>query len=163
MKILVLTPINPILNQEPFQAVSRMFAEDKQVSVISFPFHADTHARMSKKQYIPVLFGMMKAMEKDEDLKKKIYNTPVIIVVGNSFDNDFDHIVAFDQRLDRDEEVFDSYIEMLENSEETRILYDIEGLILREEAQISVPTVSHLQLFLKSVLDTEKRMHRIKE
>ena len=156
MKILVLTSLNPVLNQEPYQKLTRMYAENDDVLVLSYPFLADVRAKTSSEMYIPTLFAMMKTMVLDDDTRAKVMDKEKVIVVGNSMkDEKFDYIIAYQSAAVGDI-VFDTYIEQLKEDPEIRAFFNIDDLYDIEDAEIVLPTIEHLTLFLEGVIKNDE-------
>lgn len=167
MKILILTPINPIIAGVAYSKISNSFTDSpiKETSdFICYPFFAEMGARMHNKEYLPNLFAMMSAVTKS-DTRAKIFTKRNSIVIGNSYkDEKFDIVVS----LEYDEnEVFDTYIESLKTDEDyqnfTKLL-NLDNLYSPADAEINLPTIDHAILFLKEALkkDEPKKQNKLK-
>lgn len=100
MKILLLTPIDPISNIEYYNKLTDFFT-NKEVGIVSIPFFAETYARMYDKLYLPSFFAMLKTIRDDRDLRGKVYNRSNILVIGNSYTTDkFDMIISLGDEED---------------------------------------------------------------
>jgi len=151
MKILILTPINPVHAADVYVKLAKHFNEEKRkLNLICYPFFAEMESMKSDKDYLPTFFSMLKAAVTKE-MQKKLYNTDKTVVIGNTYKQDkFDIIISFN---DIDEEVFDKYLETLWSDEEIRDmtnLLNMENLYTPEDAELNMPTIDHIILFLES-------------
>jgi hypothetical protein len=148
MKILLLTPIDPIVSAYVYGQLLNTF-NNKEVGIVSFPFFAETYARIHDKMYVPSLFAMLQTVIKDKKVHDKIYNRSNILVVGNSYKNEkFDMIVSFGSEEDN------TYIKALledKDYEQFNLLAEVENLYTWADAEINLPTTAHVKLFLEGV------------
>lgn len=154
MRILVLTELNPVLAGIAFnQILNGIDPELKEkTTILSVPVFAEIEAQMKDKEYLPTLFSMLKAASNPKTFKK-LNRKEHFIMVGNSYKKTkFDFVVALDER---DEEVFDRYIDAIQNDEDYEKLYKLlklEQLYFREDASLVLPTIDHVMLFIREAL-----------
>lgn len=157
MKILILTPINPVLNVDVVQEIMRMYGDNEKIDILPFPFFADTEARMKNKKYIPTFFSMILGVKYNEELQQKLMSKKHTIIIGNVYKETvkFDTIVAYNS-IGEETNVFDSYLHVLQDPTYTNGQpdpFDIESLYKKEDAEIELPTIHHLKLFMEGVFD----------
>lgn len=159
MRILVLTSVNPVLAGFVYNKVVNGLMDDDSkddVGVFSYPAFAQIESEVHQKEYLPTLFSMLKVVG-DKKIKEKIYEKKHTIIVGNTYKNEkFDFVVCF---RDDEGEVFDTYIETLQRDEEAEKfnkLLKLDELYTPEDADINIPTIWHLTLFLKETIKNEK-------
>ena len=161
MRILVLTPINPVWNQEVY---SKILKKHKSKDVLCFPFFAEMRSQLNDQAYIPTYFAMIKT-SLDKDMQRKLYNRKNMIVIGNTYkEQKFDMIVALKE--DIDSEYFDSYIKELETNPELKDFaekVDIKNLYNIEDAEIILPTINHLLLFLEGAFEKDEEKNKLKQ
>ena len=157
MDILILTSINPVKSSVLYSYLSNEIKHDGTVNFLCFPYFADLRAQLKNLNYIASFFSMISLMNIKEE-KEKIFDKDINIVIGNIFKpQKFDFIIALDERVD-EEEPFDSHIELLKNSEEYKELLkkvDIDKLYKEDDAEIKLPTLEHIKLFLKGVIEND--------
>lgn len=167
MKILILTSINPVISGDAYVKIANYFnkkqdKKTKKIHFLCFPFFADIAAHNTQKEYLPMLFAMLKD-SLDKDLHQKIYDKENIVVIGNTYKNEkFDMIISLD---DLDSEIFDTYLETLKSEPELENflkLININNLYSSEDAEINLPTIDHAILFLKEAFHGNKTDIRFK-
>jgi hypothetical protein len=151
MRVLILTSINPVLNVEIYRVLSSKYSKTN-VEVLSFPFFAEMKKQVHGGAYIPIYFSMIQAAIADENLRKKLYAKQNTIVIGNVYKEEkFDYIISYNEL---GEETFDSFIDTVKTDpqfEEFRKKAYLEELYKPEDAEISLPTIEHIKLFLEGV------------
>lgn len=157
MKILILTPINPVLSVDVTQEIVNMYGENENIDILPFPFFADTKARMNEQKYIPTYFSMILGVRHDKKLKEKLMSKKHTIVIGNVYKNTakFDTIIAYNS-IAEETNVFDSYLHVLQDPAYTNgevDPFDLDELYKKEDAEIELPTIHHLKLFMEGVFD----------
>lgn len=161
MRIVVLTPLNPVKNAPVYGEILRLLPEEikDKVNVISFPYFAEIESHNKNKEYLPTLFSMMKSATRPE-FKKTLKNKEHLVIVGNCYKGPYDFIVAFDEYGD---EVFDEYIEVFKVDEDIKKnkklqeMLKIDDLYDLKDANLVLPTIDHVVLFLKETLKNDKR------
>ena len=161
MKIVVLTSLNPVKNAPIYGEILRLLPQEikDEVNVISFPYFAEIESHNKNKEYLPTLFSMMRSATRPE-FKKTLKNKKHLIIVGNCYKGPYDFIVAFDEY---GAHVFDGYIEALKadedikNNKKLQELLRIDDLYELKDANLMLPTIDHLVLFLKETLKNDKR------
>lgn len=155
MKILLLTPIDPITSSYIYGQLSQTF-DKKEVGIVSFPFFAETYARMHDGLYLPSFFAMLNVPRKDRKVHDKIYNRSNILVIGNTYrDEKFDMIISYG------EESENTYINAILNDEEFakfKELAEPNNLYTWADAEINLPTIEHVKLFLEGVYKKDERI-----
>lgn len=151
MKILILTSLNPVIAGSLYSYVMNNFTDEEKgkLNILCFPFFAE----ITDKEYIPSLFAMLKT-SLDPKIHNKIYvNKKHNIVIGNTYINEkFDMIVSY---AAKDDEIFDTYIELIKTESELKDFAEkvnINNLYKLEDAEIDLPTMHHVKLFLEGVL-----------
>lgn len=161
MKILILTPINPVHAADVYSKLGKHFNEEKRkINFICYPFFAEMEAMKNNKEFLPTYFSMIRAAEQPK-IKKKLYNKERTVVIGNTYKTDkFDIILSFN---DVDEDVFDKYLEVLRTEEDSQLkdMLRIEEMYKVEDAELNLPTVDHLILFLESTFFSKKEQHKV--
>lgn len=157
MKILILTPINPVHAADVYSKLSNHFNNEKRkINFICYPFFAEMEAMKNDKEFLPTFFAMINAAESPK-IKSKLYNRKRTVVIGNTYKTDkFDSIISFN---DLDDEVFDKYLEVLNNDEEVEKIKEklrLDEMYKVEDAELNLPTVDHLILFLESMFFSKK-------
>lgn len=151
MKILLLTPVDPIISAFVYGHLVRSF-DKKDVGIISFPFFAEVESRMHDKLYLPTLFAMLNTVRKDRKIHGKIYDRSNVLVIGNTYkDEKFDMIVSFGSEEDN------TYINAIVQDPqfaEFNLLAEAENLYTWADAEINLPTIKHVKLFLEGVYKT---------
>lgn len=151
MRILLLTPVDPTNSAFVYGQLLQTF-DKKDVGIVSFPFFAETYARVNNALYLPSLFAMLNVMRNDRRAHDKIYNRSNILVVGNTYkDEKFDMIVSFGPEEDN------TYIEAIVKDPqfaEFNLLAEAEKLYTWADAEINLPTIKHVKLFLEGVYKT---------
>lgn len=146
MKILLLTPIDPINSAFYYNQLLNYFT-NKEVGIISFPFFAETYARMEDKMYLPSLFAMLQTSINDRTVHNKLYNRSNILVVGNTYKKEnFDMIISLG---DEEENTYVKAILEDKEFEQFNLLVEVEKLYTWEDAEINLPTIEHAKLFLE--------------
>lgn len=150
MKVLILTPINPILTQELYVTLQKKYHKTN-VEVISFPFFAEMQSMLKNKSYIISYFAMLLSSLQPE-VHKILYKKQNLIFIGNTYkDEKFDLILSFG--FDENE-VFDTYIETIKTNEDLEFIKNysyIDNLYGPKDASINLPTIEHVKLFLEGV------------
>lgn len=151
MRVLVLTSINPIIAGTTYARLDNHFKEKKpKIHYLCFPFFAEMDVQTNGKEYIPTLFAMMKT-SMTQEMQRKLYDKKNMIVIGNTYkEQKFDIVVALDEM---DHEVFDGYLESLRQDsdlEDFNKLAKTDKLYGIEDAEIVLPTMEHLILFLEN-------------
>jgi hypothetical protein len=150
MKMLLLTPLNPVLSRELYIKLSEKY-QKTNVNVLSFPFFAAIAEELDEREYIPSYFAMIKDSLEPE-LHKKLYDKKRTLVIGNVYKEEkFDIIVSFGYKED---EIFDNYLEMLRTDKDFKVFsnkVDINNLYSPKDAEINLPTLEHVELFLEGV------------
>jgi hypothetical protein len=150
MRVLILTPINPVLNVDIYRELSNKYSKTN-VDILCFPFFAELKKQVYGGAYLPIYFSMIQA-SLQEDLNKKLYSKQNVIVIGNVYkDEKFDYIIKYN---DLDEEFFDSYLESVKTNpelEEFKKKIYLDQLYKPEDAEITLPTIDHVKLFLEGV------------
>lgn len=153
MKILLLTPIDPVNSAYVYGQLLQIF-DKKDVGIVSFPFFAETYARMHDGLYLPSLFAMLNVMRKDRKVHDKIYNRSNILVVGNTYRNEkFDMIISYGEEEDN------TYIKSIiedKDFEQFNLMAEAEQLYTWADAEINLPTIQHVKLFLEGVYKTNE-------
>ena len=157
MKILIITPINPILAGSVYTTILDSFKEESVTkNTICFPFFAQVRAEMNNQAFIPTFFAMLKT-SKEKGTYEKIYDAKNLIVIGTDYKTEkYDIVVAYDES--DEDEPFDSYLKEIKENEELQEFakkVEVEKLYGVEDATISLPTKKHLRLFLEGVLNDE--------
>lgn len=162
MKILILTPINPVHAADVYVKLAKHFnEEERKLNLICYPFFAEMESMKSNKEYLSTFFSMLRAAATKE-MQKKLYNTGKTVVIGNTYKEDkFDIIISFN---DLDDEVFDKYLETLWSDEEIREmtnLLNLEDLYSPDDAELNMPTIDHIILFLESTFFSNKNQEKV--
>lgn len=166
MRVLILTPINPVIAGDAYIKISNHFNKKqdkvvKKLHFLCFPFFADVSAQMKNKEYLPMFFSMIDT-SLDKDMQKKLYKEENIVVIGNTYkDQKFDMIVS----LEYDEEVpFDNYIEMIktEDFKDFAKIAKPDNLYTPADAELNLPTIDHAILLLEEAYYGGKTNSRIK-
>ena len=148
MKILLLTPIDPISSSIYYNQLLDEFT-NKEVGIVSVPFFAETYSRMYNKLYLPSYFAMLQTIQKDQNVRNKVYNRSNILVLGNTYKTDkFDMIISLGDESDN------TYIKaILEDEEfaEFNLMAEAEKLYTWDDAEINLSTIEHVKLFLEGV------------
>lgn len=156
MKILLLTPIDPINSALYYHKLLDNFTK-KEVGIISFPFFAETYARMEDKMYLPAFFAMLKSIE-DPKTHHKVFDRSNIIVVGNMYNTEkFDMIISLGSEEDN------TYINAIKTDpdlKEFNLLAEVEKLYQWKDAEINLPTMEHVNLFLEGVYKNDRVQRR---
>lgn len=156
MKILLLTPVDPVNNAIYYNELLKYF-DKKEVELLSIPFFANTYAMMNEANYLPSLFAMFKSMT-DERTKKTVLSTENYVVIGNSYNTE-----KFDMILSLGDESDNIYIKMLEDDiayKEFKLLCEPERLYKWEDAEFNLPTIEHAILFLEGVYKKDEQIQR---
>ena len=165
MKILILTPINPVLCGDVFKKVYKKLDGLKNVDVFSYSVAAEILALKDNKSFIVAFFAMAKAALGDKT-QKLLNRKDHSIMVGNTYkDEEFDMIVAVDTNYNDISDEFDTYLATVkhdENMDEFRELVNVENLYTLEDAEVILPTVEHLLLFIEGVVDNEFKQKSIR-
>jgi len=161
MRILVLTPINPVLAIDAYTKITNYFEQKElKLNALCFPFFAQMKVHLDGGEYIPTFFSMIeKSLEKE--MGRKLYNSKNMVVVGNTYkDQKFDHVISFD---DLESEPFDSYIETIKTEEwkEFADRVNVNNLYGIEDTSLQLPTIDHVNLFLISTLYPNKNKHTV--
>ena len=166
MKILILTPINPVIAETAYTAIANSVTEEesKYTDFICIPFFADVDARMKGKEYLPNLFAMFKAAE-EKKMNKKLFASKHTVVIGNFYKStEFDIVVSLE--YDEEELPFDAYLAALESDEESSQFRDLirtYDLYKIEDCEIHLPTIDHAKLFIKGVIEQNEPDTKPKE
>jgi len=148
MKILLLTPIDPVTSAYVYGQLLNELTE-KEVGIVSFPFFAETYARMNDAMYVPAFFAMLKTVIEDRKVHGKIYNRSNILVIGNSYKSEkFDMIISYGEEEDN------TYIQTITQDPDYasfNLLAEAEKLYTWADAEINLPTIQHVKLFLEGV------------
>lgn len=158
MKILILTPINPVIAIDSYVKITKALEkEGKNTSFISIPFFAELEASMKEKEYLPTVFSMLKAAE-EEKLMKKLLNPKGYdhtVFIGNAYKTmQFDMVVSLGYNAD-EELPFDAYIAALEADEEQqkfKELLRLNELYTAADCELHLPTIDHAILFIREVI-----------
>ena len=157
MRVLVLTSISPVISGDVYRQVLNHFKKkSEQRGILCFPFFAEVRSQMKNQHYIPTFFSMLK-VSLDEDMQRKLYDRKNMIVIGNTYKKqNFDIVVAFKE--DEESKYFDTYIEHIKTDPELKEFadkVDVENLYNIDDAEITLPTIHHLLLFLEGVFKNE--------
>lgn len=151
MKVLILTPINPVTSAELYHYFTEIY-RDKNVGILCFPFFAEMRAQIHGSEYVPTYFAMIKS-SLEPDLNAKLYDKKNMIVIGNVYqDEHFDLIVALEN--DPEKEYFDGYLELIKSEPDLDLFKNkiyIDSLYTLNHADIVLPTKEHIKLFLEGV------------
>lgn len=154
MKILILTPINPVDVGPAYARIANYFQENKKVEVLSIPVLAEIQARMEDKEYVANLFAMLKGSE-IQKAKYRLYLNDYTIMIGNLYkSHKFDFVISLDYDEDSDLP-FDLYLNELlmnPNAAEFAELARIYDLYTPADAEFNVPTVEHAIKFIEEVI-----------
>ena len=155
MRILLLTSVNPVENAIYYNQILDFFGERKDIRVISVPFFAETHAKMEGKYYLPTLFSMFKTLHQDKKVNEKVLKGRHLLVIGNIYKSSkFDMVISLGN-----EEEENKYISEIFNNEEFSDFKKISkaGKLYRwEDAEINLPTIDKVKLFLKGAFKNDK-------
>lgn len=158
MKMLILTPINPVDAGMAYSIIANHLQEKENVEVLSIPVFAEIHAQMEGKEYIPGFFAMLKGSE-EVNTKNKLYQKEHTIVVGNIYkSHKFDYIISLD--YDDEDLPFDPYIAELDTTEFAKLVR-VNDLYKPEDAEFNVPTVDHAIKFIEEAIKNNEQ-NRIK-
>lgn len=151
MKVLLLTPISPIVSSDIYHQITEMYAKTN-VGVLCFPFFAELRVQLHGSEYVPAFFAMLQASLEPE-MHKKLYDKQNMLVIGNTYKEEkFDMIIAYQK--DFDEDIFDTYVEVINHSEELSELKRkayTDQLYTLDDAEIKLPSMDHVKLFLEGV------------
>lgn len=158
MRILILTSLNPVKNAPAYSIITSDLPPEikEKTTIFSYPMTAQIDSMMNNKDYLPTLFGHMKA-GRERKFQKILHKKPHTIVVGNSYKDKYDFVVALDEY---DDEVFDEYIGQIEQDEDYKSLkklLELDQLYKITDAKITLPTIDHALLFIKETLKNDKR------
>jgi hypothetical protein len=149
MRILILTPISPLYSAEIYSEIAKLY-EKTNVGILCFPFFAYARAETYALEYMPTYFSMIR-QSLEPSINKKLYDKQNIVVIGNVYkDQNFDLIVSYDRS--EEDEPFDSYIEAIKTQDEFKEFnekVDLENLYSLDDAEINLPTIEHIKLFLE--------------
>lgn len=169
MRILVLTSISPVIAGDAYAKIANHFQRkhnnkiEKKVEFLCYPFFAEISSNADNREYIPTFFAMLRA-SLDKDMQKKLFKRDNVVVIGNTYKKqDFDMVVKLD---DINSEVFDSYIETIKTDKDMddfAKLVDINNLFTPEDAELNLPTIDHVILFLEEAFYGGKTNSRIKQ
>ncbi len=155
MRVLVLTSINPVIAGDVYRKVLEKFPkESQQKGILCFPFFAEMRSQLKNQSYVPTYFAMIQT-SMDIDMQRKLYDRKNMIVIGNTYkEQEFDTVVALDETFE--DEVFDTYIEHIKEDKELKEFakkVNVDNLYKLEDAEIVLPTINHLLLFLEGVFE----------
>jgi len=155
MRVLLLTSVNPIVNGAYYKKIVEMFKERKDITVVSIPFFAEIHAQNKDKFFLPTLFSMFRTLSEDKKVNKKVLGDKNIIVVGNLYnDTKFDMIVSLG--VEEDENKYINEVLTNEKFSEFKSLSKAGKLYRWSEAEINLPTLEKMKLFLEGVFKNDK-------
>ncbi len=158
MRVLILTPINPVLAGAVYRDLAALAEEkEKKMNFLCFPFFAEIECVKNNKPYLPTFFSMLEASFY-KDVQRKLYNKKNVVVIGNTYKRQkFDVVVACDLLK---EDVFDRYLDELAKNEDLKEFVekiDIDSLYKLEDATVTLPTTQHAFLFLEGVYDEKNK------
>ena len=165
MRILVLTPINPIIAGEAYTKILEKFEKPyERKGILCFPVFAEIRSQMNNQSYIPTFFAMIE-VSLDKDMQRKLYDRKNMIVVGNTYKKQkFDLVVALDESGPDD--LFDPYIEQIKKDKELedfREKVKVDNLYGLKDAKIVLPTINHLLLFLEGAFEKDEEKNKPKQ
>ena len=147
MRILLLTTITPTQAVIDYKELTDGLKRE-DMNLISIPFFAEIEALNNDKLYVPTVFSMYRAMTKTK-VKEKIYDKKHTVIIGNSYKSEkFDIILSLGNSSD------DYYTKMIRDSKEFEkfnLLAEAEKLYDWNDAEINLPTIQHVILFLEGV------------
>lgn len=156
MKILLLTPIDPINSAYYYHKLLDHF-DKKEVGIVSFPFFAETYARLEDKMYLPSFFAMLKSVD-DPKTRHTVFNRSNILVVGNMYNTEkFDMIISLGSE---EENTYVNAIKIDPEFAEFKLLAEPEKLFQWKDAQLNLPTIEHVNLFLEGVYKNDSVQRR---
>jgi hypothetical protein len=151
MRVLILTPINPLYSAEIYHELAAMYNKTN-VGILCFPFFAYARSQSNNLDYVPTYFAMIQ-QSLEPLLNRRLYDKQNMIVIGNVYkDQQFDLIVSYNKN--QEDEMFDTYLETIKQDEdfqEFKNKVDLDNLYSLDDAEFNLPTVEHIKLFLEGV------------
>lgn len=157
MKILILTPINPIFSTQLTSQIYKKFGERKDLDIIPYSYIAEMKCMTQPDvEFVPAFFSVLKAAQ-HKKTQKKLYTKKHSITIGTTYKTEkFDSVVAFTGETGIEVGLpFDSYIELIKTDPELKDfkeLADIDNLYTRYDAEFDLQTVRHVLLYLEGAL-----------